>query len=668
MLPTSPFQDRLGSNYVPRSDETSVIQKLIGVVEPQIVSLDAEIEALKKRRAIYASFVADHRALISPIRHMPPDILRNIFSHCVPYDTPDKVMQASEAPLLLVQICRHWRDLALKTPTLWSTIFLKIPVPPKENSYPGNLPREIMDVQIDIEAAETSEALFASLANAWRRKVESLVSLTTAWLSRAEGCPLTIFFRDIDAIRAPGPQVLDEDFTLQPVKLLTSLICARSSQWAHLDLRVTESSAREESFLSLSPSQAPLLRSIRVEWLPRQTIFDFATQTIHQTVGMTPDTGTTSPLHILKATGLQHLSLGSFTGNLKDVPVAWGNLTEFSFFTGQRFFSTRTTSFTPSAALALLQNCPNLVRCELNIFQYTPTIDVNTDQLIGSKRVYLPHLQRFVVSESKDGPPWTLLDYLELPVLDSLTLSVTLNHIRRNENPPPISLRSLLIASGHQIQHLEFGTSMITVTELVDHLKLAEGVTELVINMCELVPQGGMGSFMPLAPGSPEDRTPPPPFYRDELLSMLTPSQSPAPTICPKLAILKLTVADPSNITTRAVKNLVAHRGPIECRSSNGPSQSAEASSHVVPLEQVSLRFSMTSPIIGDPRASRKTPTFPKRWEEDQINSGFSKRIIKVERRLAEAYPSMNYPYPAEVARRPFDTYWDFESSRYERC
>ncbi|KAH6896162.1 hypothetical protein BKA70DRAFT_1116954, partial [Coprinopsis sp. MPI-PUGE-AT-0042] len=464
MLPTTSFKDQIGTNYVPTVDETVAIRELIEAVEPRIVSLDAEIDALKKRRAIYASFVADHRALISPIRHMPPDILRNIFSHCVPYDTPGKVMQASEAPLLLVQICRHWRDLAIKTPTLWSTIFLKIPVPPKGNSYQGNIP----------------QALFVSLANVWRRKVESLVNITTAWLSRAEGCPLSIFFRDINAIRAPGPQVFNEDFTLEPVKLLTSLICARSSQWAYLDLRVTESSPREETFLSLSPSQAPRLRSIRVEWMPRQTIFDITTHTIHHNLGLTPEAGTTSPLHILKATGLQHLSLGSFTGNLKDVPVAWGNLTEFSFFTGQRFFSGRTPSTSPSAALALLQDCPNLVRCELNIFEYTPTIDINTDQLIGSKRVYLPHLQRFVVSEYKNGPSLPFLDYLELPVLDSLTLSVTL-HINQDQNPPPISLRPLLGASGYQIQHLELDAISITVTELVNHLKLAEGVTELAI-------------------------------------------------------------------------------------------------------------------------------------------------------------------------------------------
>ncbi|KAH6896179.1 hypothetical protein BKA70DRAFT_1438890 [Coprinopsis sp. MPI-PUGE-AT-0042] len=72
MLPTSPFKDRLGSNYVPSNDEASIIQKLIEVVEPQIDSLDAEIEALKQRRAIYASFVANIRKSTFPVTDIVP--------------------------------------------------------------------------------------------------------------------------------------------------------------------------------------------------------------------------------------------------------------------------------------------------------------------------------------------------------------------------------------------------------------------------------------------------------------------------------------------------------------------------------------------------------------------------------------------------------------------
>lgn len=133
---------------------------------------------------------------------MPPGILRNIFSYCLPYAASEKIIDVSEAPLLLTQICSHWRDLAINTPTIWSTIALKFPTPPRrfQSGYSNMFSRHIVDVEIDIEGAETSEALLACLAGAWRQKVGSLVSLSTLWLSRAEGCSLNIIFRDINSM------------------------------------------------------------------------------------------------------------------------------------------------------------------------------------------------------------------------------------------------------------------------------------------------------------------------------------------------------------------------------------------------------------------------------------------------------------------------------------
>ncbi|KAH6911023.1 hypothetical protein BKA70DRAFT_51137 [Coprinopsis sp. MPI-PUGE-AT-0042] len=664
MLPPTSFKDQLKTNYVPSQDETAAIKKLIKAVEPQIDSLDAEIEALKQRRAIYASFVTDHRALISPIRYIPPDILRNVFSHCVPYDAPERIMQSTEAPLLLTQICCHWRDLALTTPTLWSTIFLKIPAPPQGRSYPGILPRSIMDVDVDIEAAETSEALLASLAGVWRRKVENLVTLATIWLSRAEGCLLTILFRDIDKIRAPGLPVHDGDFTKEPTSLLLSLICDRSSQWAQLDLRVTESSSSEETFFALPSSNAPHLRSIRVQWVSRQSIFNFANPPAPQN----SDTTAKPSLAIFKAPRLQHLYLDGYTGNFIDIPVAWSSLTELSFIGAHTLFSGPVTGSPASDALALLQQCLNLVRCELHISEYyTPTPDVDTDPDAMSKHVLLPHLQRFVVS----GPYLKFLGFLELPLLTSMSLSVSLTHITPHQSAPPLSLRPLLVASGHSIQHLEFGAISVTVAEIVDSLKFAVGLTELTINMSDIVPPSGLMSLLPaLTPAGDMHVTPPPPFYKDELLVRLTPSSNALaadPIICPNLAILKLTLADPSDITTRALKNLVAHRGPIDCRSTNG--QSLEGSSHAAPLTQISVRFSMALVYVGELSrggGSIGSPGFPARWREDQVNSGFSRPVIRVERRKAITHAaSHNF---IEAGRRPFEAYWDFESPRYERC
>ncbi|KAH6911001.1 hypothetical protein BKA70DRAFT_1398666 [Coprinopsis sp. MPI-PUGE-AT-0042] len=639
MLPATPFKDRLSTNYVPSDNETTAIQKLIEVVEPQIVSLDAEIEAMKQRRAVYASFVADHRALISPIRRMPPDILRNVFSYCVPYDTPERSMQISSAPLLLTQICRHWRNLAIKTPTLWSTIFLRIPVPPRGRYHPSPLPWDAQEGDIDIEAEGSSDALSASLENVWRRKSESLISLTNMWLSRAEGCPLSIFFRDVDSdSHLPTSPISEQDSSLtqKPFDRLLSLICARSSQWARLDLKVPESGTSEETFLSRSPSQTPHLRAIRVQW--SSTPPNRMPLSIHPpppSQSHNPGTEKTAQkpsFHIFKATGLQHLSIDSFNGHFTDLSVAWSSLTELSY-TGRpaRYYgahsppSDRISHFPPSAALALLQNCPNLVKCELHLSELTFNSDA-TDQTILSNKVHLPHLARFVVFEHKQSPSLGFFKSLDLPFLSSISWSSTISPFSPGSpspGPPHLSIYPLLATSGHQIQYLEIGTITTSVAQLVDTLKLAVGVKELTIDVSSVI-----FSIPSLSSMDDTAYVPPRPFYRDELLRRLTPSSPSLPEeiLCPNLVILKLTLAEPLDITTKALKSLVAHRGVVESRIAED-----DIPMHVVtPLEQVSVRFIH----IG------ATSALPKRWEEDQLNSSFGRRTIKVERRKAIGHGS----------------------------
>ncbi|KAG1777016.1 hypothetical protein EV702DRAFT_1028551 [Suillus placidus] len=91
-------------------------------------SLQAEIEAIhmrmavqqEKRRAVEAR-ILENRARISPVRFLPTEILQQIFKSCLPNDRY-VVPHILSAPLLLCQICRRWRDIALATPELWSSI------------------------------------------------------------------------------------------------------------------------------------------------------------------------------------------------------------------------------------------------------------------------------------------------------------------------------------------------------------------------------------------------------------------------------------------------------------------------------------------------------------------------------------------------------------------
>ncbi|KAH6896164.1 hypothetical protein BKA70DRAFT_1531893 [Coprinopsis sp. MPI-PUGE-AT-0042] len=538
MLPAAPLRGRLRTNYVPSDDETAALPKLIKAVEPRIASLDAGIEVMKQERDIYSSFVAENCSLISPICYMPPNVLRSIFS-------------ATTANTNL----HHWRDLVIKTPNynLWSTIFLKVPVLPPSSAHSMHiLPCEMVAAQerlsVDIEAKGVSDALLAPLTNEWCRKMTSLGNLTTVWLSRANSSPLTVFFRDLDVIR-PGPQVPDRGYIKKPMDLLLSLLCARSSQWTRLDLRITGWSSSE-------------------------------------------------------AAQLQHLFLEGFTGSFKDIPVLWSNLTEFSCTSPSSY----TTVLSPSIVLEILRLCPNLVRCELDLSKYKMGL-VNNDQ---KAFVDLPHLERFVVHEYKECRSTSFFGSLtpNFPLLASLSWSRTLDLCF------PVQ---------------EFGAIRASAAQLVECLKLAVGLTELTINMSKLIPP------------------PPDPLLldRDSILSWATHRKS---------------LPRSSNF-----KNLVLARRGLKDHI-NAPN-SHKIDTHA-PLTQVLIRF-----MTPDNRSESSRPrqeVFPKWWDEKQLNSGFNDSIIKVERREAVILHSEMDLDPScytedHGVRRPFEAYWDFDSSSYER-
>ncbi|KAH6912718.1 hypothetical protein BKA70DRAFT_1264747 [Coprinopsis sp. MPI-PUGE-AT-0042] len=647
MLPTTPFEDRLGTNYVPSEDDVATIQELIKVAEPQIVSLDAEIEALKQKRAVFASFVTNHRALISPIRRMPPDILRNVFSYCLARKTPGKIMKVTEAPLLLAQICSNWRDLVINTPTLWSTIHIDIPIPSQSRSPFNILPYGMVDVEergIDVEAEGASEALSASFADEWRRKMKSLANLTSVWLSRAETCPLTIFLLHVQSIPSHGvPQGSDDALTRDPLDFLLSLICARSSQWSQLDLQLMESSLCGEPLLSLSSSHTPNLQSIHVKWSssPPRTHSGSGTKE-----------GNPS-LHIFKSKSLQRLFLQDFSGSCTDIPVGWSNLTELSLAPGvprRRYYGHNppdaTAAFTPSIALEVLQRCPNLVQCEVHL---SGSGSVFTDSATVSKRAHLPRLKRLVVFENTDGPSTIFFKSLDLPSMTSISwssLTSPYSQFSSTTGHPCLSLEPLLLTSGHQLRFLEFGAFTAPVATLVASLKLAVAVAELTIDLSRLI---SPVEFL-------HNGYPPPPFYRDELLAKLTPSEDAAETICPNLTTLRLRLSESSDITTKALKKFVVQRGAV--------GHAAGHRTHV-PVTNVSVRFLSLEHM--QPPGRSKMPTLPKRWQEDQLNSGLNGHIIKVECRKPVSQDHCCPPPIVNSSQKPpLESYWDFDSGLYE--
>jgi hypothetical protein len=58
-------------------------------------------------------------------KRLPPEIVQEIFRHCMAFNYPDEPPSSSTAPLLLTQICSAWRKIALSTPDLWKNVVLE---------------------------------------------------------------------------------------------------------------------------------------------------------------------------------------------------------------------------------------------------------------------------------------------------------------------------------------------------------------------------------------------------------------------------------------------------------------------------------------------------------------------------------------------------------------
>ncbi|KAF9530122.1 hypothetical protein CPB83DRAFT_201199 [Crepidotus variabilis] len=115
----SEYSSKLGGNYVPTDQEVKHLKELL--VEPfaNLQALDADIASTQallskniKDRTILVAQLTKYRSLVSPIRRIPPDVLSEIFFHCLPTDAYTGSMSVVVAPMLLTRVCSAWRTTA----------------------------------------------------------------------------------------------------------------------------------------------------------------------------------------------------------------------------------------------------------------------------------------------------------------------------------------------------------------------------------------------------------------------------------------------------------------------------------------------------------------------------------------------------------------------------
>ncbi|KAJ7161461.1 hypothetical protein C8R43DRAFT_1105101 [Mycena crocata] len=160
-----------------------------------------------------------YAALSRRILTLPPELLSEIFLHCLPDDefiSPD----ITTAPLLLCGVCRRFRNVALGTPELWSSLNMNFSEPEK-------------DVH-----AEFSQ-------------------LCKVWICRAQSTPLSLSLSYTD-------EVHDDDMHL--IISMAEIIAHLSKQWQNLNIEL------DDDFVELAlalPMDAkfPLLEKLTVTTL-----------------------------------------------------------------------------------------------------------------------------------------------------------------------------------------------------------------------------------------------------------------------------------------------------------------------------------------------------------------------------------------------------------------
>jgi len=136
MLHSRDFERLMHSTVVPTDQEAHQIRNALSNDEIHAVRLDERIRQLtdeikriqfilhplEAERSELRSTIDARKAMIGPIRRIPPEVLGHIFIHCLPNRQSARPI-VKRIPLLLCKICSAWRMTALATPQLWSSFY-----------------------------------------------------------------------------------------------------------------------------------------------------------------------------------------------------------------------------------------------------------------------------------------------------------------------------------------------------------------------------------------------------------------------------------------------------------------------------------------------------------------------------------------------------------------
>jgi hypothetical protein len=338
----SPFAHQLNTNYVPSDNEIVAIRSLVrkgeatlNDIERRTEELEQELIELRERWEAQKREVDEHKALLSPIKRIPVDILTSIFLAVLENHGRRQIISADHSAVVISHVCQHWRTVSLSTKLLWCNLIIDIP------SYHG-LPNP-----------------------RWNAKVAKLVEMTQVWISRSDNCHLRIEImdlsggirRDVDALFSEGT-----DF-----HKLVDVLLSSSSRWKDLDLKLHIPQTQLPYFpamrlLAPHPQPTPVLTKVTLSCDEQRQEDNSLSQRL-----------ITGP-NILSTPTLRSLEIGPKTlaHDIMRTPVVWSNLEHLDF---SGYPAESSLDFDAVQALTLFKECTNLITCFFTLQQnaFIPT-------------------------------------------------------------------------------------------------------------------------------------------------------------------------------------------------------------------------------------------------------------------------------------------------------
>ncbi|KIM41498.1 hypothetical protein M413DRAFT_445486 [Hebeloma cylindrosporum] len=348
------FAAFLQNNDVPAEFTILEVTESLNASLHELQKVDAEIqqllelmETVEMRRQRIREVISDHKVILSPVRRLPPDVLHEIFFHCLPTDR-NPVMKHSESPLLLTRICHSWRAIALSSPRIWS----KVHVP-----LPGDHTFSEWSYALDYHTV-IKDGHRQSFADVVRSRCDAI----RRWLSRSGACPLSLSIGHSGDYSSLGIELIQEMF---------DMLLSFADRWRDIDLSIPED-IYNDLLDGINPATFCSLKSLKIA-LSSQEFADWEAEPI--------------PIRLLAAPSLRRVTISArqtsrLTGNLAQ-PI-WHRITHLTF----------TSSTTDKYLLVLLRQCPNLVFGE-----FMTSFSRWADQTVDKEEAFLPRLETLAIND-----------------------------------------------------------------------------------------------------------------------------------------------------------------------------------------------------------------------------------------------------------------------------